>query len=102
MEEQPINEVNKPLSREERREIRESQKLSEEESEHSRTDKKVKKLKVRLIPIWLRLLLVLVFCAASLAAGLAIGYGVIGDGNPSDIFEKATWQHIVDIVVKEK
>ncbi|MEL3970693.1 DNA-directed RNA polymerase subunit beta [Rossellomorea oryzaecorticis] len=58
-------------------------------------------VRVRMLPIWLRILLVILFLAASLALGAMIGYGVIGDGNPADVFKKETWQHIVDIVMKK-
>ncbi|MDY0394203.1 DNA-directed RNA polymerase subunit beta [Virgibacillus halophilus] len=44
----------------------------------------------------------LVLAAAALVIGLMIGYGVIGNGNPFDALHKETWQHIVDIVKKEK
>ncbi|WP_175990040.1 DNA-directed RNA polymerase subunit beta [Bacillus sp. Marseille-Q1617] len=58
-------------------------------------------VRVRMLPIWLRILLVVVLLAASLAIGAMVGYGVIGDGNPTDVFKKETWQHIVDIVMKK-
>mgnify|MGYP001425995542 CR=1 FL=1 len=32
--------------------------------------------------------------------GAMIGYGVIGDGNPFDVFKLSTWRHIYDIVNK--
>jgi hypothetical protein len=31
-----------------------------------------------------------------------VGYGVIGDGKPMNVFEKETWTHIIDLVEKEK
>jgi DNA-directed RNA polymerase subunit beta len=58
-------------------------------------------VRVRMLPIWLRIVLVIVLLAASLAFGAMVGYGVIGDGNPADVFKKETWQHIIDIVVKK-
>jgi hypothetical protein len=58
-------------------------------------------VRVRMLPIWLRILLVLLLLAASLVLGAMFGYGVIGDGNPTDVFKKETWQHIIDIVVKK-
>ncbi len=60
------------------------------------------KLKERIIPIWLRLIIVLLLFALCLGAGLAIGYGVIGDGDWRDVFSKETWQHIVDLVKKDQ
>ncbi|GIN57214.1 hypothetical protein J8TS2_15330 [Lederbergia ruris] len=61
-----------------------------------------KRVRIRLIPIWLRLILLIIFVAASLAGGLMIGYGVMGDGNPKDVFKKKTWTHIIDVVVEDK
>ncbi|MEG9296072.1 DNA-directed RNA polymerase subunit beta [Mangrovibacillus sp. Mu-81] len=58
-------------------------------------------VRVRMLPIWLRILLVILLLAASLILGAMVGYGVIGDGNPTDVFKKETWQHIIDIVVKK-
>ena len=60
-----------------------------------------KRIKIRLFPIWLRILLVLFFLTASIIAGAMIGYGVIGDGKPTDVFKKSTWAHIIDIVNKK-
>ncbi len=65
-------------------------------------DEQERKPKVRLIPIWLRLLLVALLLMASLLAGAMIGYGVIGDGSPGDVFKKSTWVKISDIVKKEE
>ncbi|MFC5466427.1 DNA-directed RNA polymerase subunit beta [Lederbergia graminis] len=75
---------------------------SAEKVQHKSTAKKNKRVRVRLIPIWLRIVLLLIFLAASLAAGLMVGYGVIGDGNPTDALKKETWTHIIDLVIKEK
>jgi DNA-directed RNA polymerase subunit beta len=58
-------------------------------------------VRVRMLPIWLRILLVFLLLAASLVLGAMFGYGVIGDGNPADVFKKETWQHIIDIVMKK-
>jgi hypothetical protein len=58
-------------------------------------------VRVRMLPIWLRILLVFLLLAASLVLGAMFGYGVIGDGHPADVFKKETWQHIIDIVMKK-
>jgi len=55
-------------------------------------------IRVRMFPIWFRVLLFLALLAGSLALGLMVGYGVLGDGNPKDVFDKSTWQHIIDLV----
>ncbi|MFJ7934328.1 DNA-directed RNA polymerase subunit beta [Sporosarcina sp. NPDC096371] len=55
-------------------------------------------VQVRLLPIWLRVLLVLVLLAGAALLGATIGYGYIGDGKPADILQKETWTHILDIM----
>lgn len=61
-----------------------------------------KKPRRRIFPIWLRIIVVLLFSAAALVAGLMIGYGIIGDGVPTDALKFETWQHIIDIVNKKE
>lgn len=56
----------------------------------------------RIFPIWLRMIVILLLAVSALVAGLMIGYGVIGDGNPTDVLKKETWQHIIDLVIKDK
>ncbi|KIQ93968.1 DNA-directed RNA polymerase subunit beta [Anoxybacillus thermarum] len=55
----------------------------------------------RLIPIWLRLIIVFILVALSGAVGAMIGYGVLGDGKPFDALKPATWQHIVELIEKQ-
>jgi DNA-directed RNA polymerase subunit beta len=55
-------------------------------------------VRVRLIPIWLRLLLVIALFALSIAVGAVVGYGVLGNGEPMDVFEKSTWTHVMDLI----
>ncbi|WP_249313075.1 DNA-directed RNA polymerase subunit beta [Lederbergia citrea] len=83
--------------------------LSREEIKKQKREQKVekqakipKRIRIRLIPIWLRLFLIVILVAASLVAGLMVGYGVIGDGNPKDALKKTTWTHIIDLVVEKK
>ncbi|MGD6966598.1 DNA-directed RNA polymerase subunit beta [Rossellomorea vietnamensis] len=59
-------------------------------------------IRIRLLPIWLRVLLFIILLAGSLIGGAMVGYAVIGDGKPMDVLEKSTWQHIIDIVKKDK
>ncbi|WP_087973604.1 DNA-directed RNA polymerase subunit beta [Oceanobacillus rekensis] len=54
----------------------------------------------RIFPIWLRIIVVSIIAAAALVAGLMIGYGILGDGVPTDALKKETWQHIKDIITK--
>ncbi|RDW20570.1 DNA-directed RNA polymerase subunit beta [Oceanobacillus chungangensis] len=59
-----------------------------------------KRPRLRMFPIWLRIIIVLTLAAAALVLGLMIGYGILGDGVPTDVLKKETWQHIIDIVTK--
>ncbi|SFA54918.1 DNA-directed RNA polymerase subunit beta [Anoxybacillus pushchinoensis] len=62
---------------------------------------KQQRLRRRLIPIWLRLLIVLCLITISTLAGAMVGYGVLGEGNAWDALKPATWQHIVDLIEKQ-
>lgn len=64
--------------------------------------KQNRKLRIRKFPILLRIVVVLILLCISLALGLMVGFGVLGDGNPTDALNKDTWQHIIDIVKKKK
>lgn len=55
-------------------------------------------VQIRMIPIWLRVILVVVLFAGAIALGLIIGYGYVGDGNPSDALKVETWVHIINIM----
>nr|WP_245835825.1 DNA-directed RNA polymerase subunit beta [Virgibacillus ndiopensis] len=75
----------------------------EQQKKKQKEEKKLnKKPRRRVFPIWLRIIVVLILCAVALLVGLMVGYGVIGDGKPSDALEMDTWQHIIDIVKKNK
>lgn len=66
----------------------------QEESEQ----KTIRWVRLRLFPIWLRVLIVLVLLVVVAIAGLIVGYSVIGDGQASDALKADTWQHILDIM----
>ncbi|WP_461201734.1 DNA-directed RNA polymerase subunit beta [Anoxybacillus sp. TBDG-1] len=55
----------------------------------------------RLIPIWLRLLIVFCLITISTLVGAMVGYGMLGDGKPFDALKPATWQHIIDLIEKQ-
>lgn len=55
-------------------------------------------VQIRLIPIWLRIVLVLILLFIAAVAGVVIGYGFIGGGEPADALKWSTWQHIFDII----
>ena len=73
---------------------------AEKKSKQQDESKPKRWVRVRMLPIWLRILLFVLLLAGSLVLGAMVGYGVIGDGNPSDVFKAQTWQHIIDIVKK--
>lgn len=84
------------LSRKERKELKKRER--EEKKTDETAPKKVRWVQIRMIPILLRIILVIVLLVVAIILGLRIGYGVIGDGNPSDVLQKETWLHIVDII----
>ncbi|MEK3888491.1 DNA-directed RNA polymerase subunit beta [Bacillus sp. FSL K6-3431] len=61
-----------------------------------------KRIRIRLIPIWLRVFLIIILTVLSLVAGIMVGYGVLGDGKPKDALQKTTWTHIIDLVTEKK
>lgn len=60
-----------------------------------------RKIKIRLLPIWVKILLVVILMVISIVSGVIVGYGVIGDGSPKDALKESTWTHIIDIVNKK-
>lgn len=76
--------------------------VPKKEKKEKRSDKTIDKpirwYNLRLIPIWLRILLVLLLLIIATVSGLMIGFGVIGDGDASDVLKWETWQHILDII----
>lgn len=55
-------------------------------------------VQIRLLPIWLRIVLVLLLLTGAAIFGAIIGYGYMGDGDPADVLKKETWTHILDII----
>jgi hypothetical protein len=55
-------------------------------------------VQIRIIPIWLRLIIVFVLAITAMFVGYNIGYSVIGDGSSDDTFSLSTWRHILDII----
>lgn len=56
------------------------------------------RVRVRLFPIWLRVIVIILLMAISIIVGAIIGYSVMGDGRAMDIFQLETWAHIIDLV----
>ncbi|MFD2629378.1 DNA-directed RNA polymerase subunit beta [Oceanobacillus kapialis] len=78
----------------------ESKQSRKKQKAEKKSAKQKKKARLRIFPIWLRIIVVLLFATIALVAGLMVGYGVIGDGSPLDALKVETWQHIIDIVTK--
>lgn len=74
-----------------------AQKKLERENDN-KEPKKTFWVQIRLLPIWLRLILIVLLIAIVAVIGLRIGYSYIGDGNPEDVLKKETWTHILDII----
>jgi hypothetical protein len=56
------------------------------------------KIKIRMLPIWLRLIIIAGLITLSVILGALVGYSVIGNGEAIDVFQKATWTHIYEII----
>lgn len=80
-----------------REEMKEKRKKAEEADQNEK-----RRIRIRLIPIWLRLIIIIFAMAISIVLGAMVGYGVLGDGKPLDALKPSTWQHIVDLVEKER
>ncbi len=61
-----------------------------------------RKPRLRILPIWLRLIIVIVLAGGCLLLGLMFGYGVIGDGEPAEALTTEPWYHIIDIMRGEE
>lgn len=70
----------------------------QQNASHDSKEKTDKLPRRRLIPIWLRIVLVIVLCFFAIIVGMIIGYGVLGDGAPLDVLKVDTWKHIINIV----
>lgn len=81
-------------------EVKTREEVKKNKKEKPEQQKKVK-VRIRLFPIWLRLLIIIVSLAISLLAGVAVGFGIIGNGEVKDAFEESTWTHILDLVKKK-
>ena len=71
-------------------------KLKNEEQDNA-PSKPTRWVQIRIIPIWLRILIVIVLAIIAMLLGYNIGYSVIGDGSSDDTF-LSTWHHILDII----
>lgn len=86
----------RPKTREEHKRLKQEQSQQEEQKATS-----TEKVKVRLVPIWLRLIILVGLIAISVIAGALVGYGPLGGGKATDVFKVSTWTHIHDLVDKK-
>ena len=61
-------------------------------------EKKTRLVRLRLLPIWLRIIIVAVLFIIVAVIGIIFGYSVIGEGSAGDALKWETWQHILDIM----
>lgn len=61
----------------------------------------MKRVRIRLIPIWLRIVLLAVMIVVSVIGGAIVGYSLLGNGKASDVLKESTWTHIIDLVEKK-
>ncbi|WP_062052596.1 DNA-directed RNA polymerase subunit beta [Bacillus sp. JCM 19034] len=58
-----------------------------------------RRLRLRMIPIWLRILLSIVLIGGSFIVGLMVGYAVVGEGdNPGEILKPDIWYYLIDLI----
>ncbi|WP_332628599.1 DNA-directed RNA polymerase subunit beta [Halalkalibacter flavus] len=70
----------------------------EEDTRETRRNKRPKRERLRLIPIWLRLVISILLVGGSLILGVIVGYSVIGGGEAGEATRPETWYHIVDMI----
>ncbi|AST93653.1 hypothetical protein BC6307_21480 [Sutcliffiella cohnii] len=83
------------------REQRKKDKQNEKKLAKQQELEKIKRPRMRVIPIWIRIILVAAFFCVAVVAGAMFGYGILGDGAPMDVLKKETWEHILDLVKVE-
>lgn len=86
-----MTEESKISARQQRR-LEKKQEMANEQAKST-----TKWVQIRMFPIWLRILLVFLFFAGAAMAGLIVGYGILGNGEPKDALKWDTYQHMIDI-----
>ncbi|KGR88069.1 DNA-directed RNA polymerase subunit beta [Lysinibacillus odysseyi] len=90
------NDLNHPLPEEQPKKRRQT-KPEPVEPAKDNGDKQKRWVRLRLLPIWLRIIIVSVLFLAVAIIGVIFGYSVIGEGSAGDALKWETWQHILDI-----
>ena len=73
-------------------------KRSRHEVQQEKEERMPGRVRLRLIPIWLRLLLIAILFVVAAVIGLIVGYSGIGSGEAGDALKWDTWQHLLDII----
>jgi hypothetical protein len=81
---------------------KEGKAINQEKNKADASPVKYERVRIRLIPIWLRLILLVALIFISTTVGAVVGYGMLGNGKPADVFKESTWTHIRDLVDKGK
>ncbi|AWE06318.1 DNA-directed RNA polymerase subunit beta [Lysinibacillus sp. 2017] len=76
--------------------------LRDPKDSEPKTDQPIRWVQLRIIPIWLRVILVIILWIVIAAVGLTIGYSSLGDGQAKDALKWGTWQHLLDIMNGKK
>lgn len=84
------------LKRTSRRRLRQEEKKKSKDVKQPQTTKEI--VVSRMIATGIKVLIFFAILFFVAIAGLMIGYGVIGDGNPIDALNWGTWQHMLDII----
>lgn len=79
-------------------EIVEEQPKKRKTGELNEAEQKSGWVKIRLLPIWLRIILILLLLITVTVIGLIFGYSIIGEGESGDALKWSTWKHILDIM----
>ncbi|WP_040207085.1 DNA-directed RNA polymerase subunit beta [Neobacillus jeddahensis] len=82
-------------------ELKTKTKKTVQEGEAAAAPQAHKRVRIRMIPIWLRFVILFVLIVVSVVVGAVVGYGVIGGGDVADVFKESTWSHIRDLVDKK-
>lgn len=93
-----MEEEKKVVTRKQAKATRETTNEEQQKTTEQKPQKPTRWVQIRMFPIWLRVILVLLFIAGAIVAGLTVGYAVIGGGDPTDALKWETYQHILDIM----
>ncbi|GAE31320.1 DNA-directed RNA polymerase subunit beta [Halalkalibacter hemicellulosilyticus] len=76
-----------------------AQQVETNDDEHSKQRYRRKRLRLRVIPIWLRILLSIVLIGGSFLVGLMVGFAIVGNGdNPAEILKPDLWYYLMDMI----